>query len=190
MPPTVVDAARALASGRLVVYPTDTLLGLGARATDRAAVRRLLAAKGRPVGRPVSVTVSSTGEVERLAELSPAARRFLRTHLPGPYTVLVRPSKVARRTLAPSLFGGGRTLGVRLPDHPTARELARRAGPLTATSANRHGEPPCRTPAEVRRTFGSQVAVVLPARPPASGVPSTLIDLTGPFPHEVTRRGR
>jgi L-threonylcarbamoyladenylate synthase len=188
MPPTVADAARALASGRLVAYPTDTLIGLGARAHDRAAVRRLLAAKGRPVGSPISVAVSSVEEVEQLAELSTTARRFLRTHLPGPYTVLVRPSAVARRELAPAVLAGGRTLGVRVPCHPVARELARRAGPVTATSANVHGRPPCRTPAEVRRTFGPKVSVVLPARPPVSGRPSTLVDLTGPRPRVVPRR--
>jgi L-threonylcarbamoyladenylate synthase len=188
MRPSVADAARALASGRLVAYPTDTLIGLGARATDRAAVARLQAAKGRPIGQPISVAVSSAEEVERLAKLSLAARRFVRTHLPGPYTVLVRPTSVARRSLAPAVLAGGRTLGLRLPDHPVARELARRAGPLTATSANRHGHPPCRTPAEVRRTFGTKVAVVLAARPKVSGVPSTLVDLTGPRPRAVVRR--
>ena len=185
---SVAAAARALASGRLVAYPTDTLLGLGARATDRAAVRRLQSAKGRPSGQPISVAVSSTEEVEALAALSPAARRFLRTHLPGPYTVLVRPSLVARRSLAPAVLAGSRSLGLRLPDHPVARELARRAGPLTATSANRHGETPCRTPTEVRRTFGAEVAVTLAAWPRVSGVPSTLVDLTGSLPRAVSRR--
>jgi L-threonylcarbamoyladenylate synthase len=188
MRPTVADAARALTSGRLVAYPTDTLIGLGAQATNRAAVRRLLAAKGRPIGQPISVAVSSAEEVEPLAELSSAARRFLRTHLPGPYTVLVRPSAAARRELAPAVLAGGRTLGVRVPSHPLARELARRAGPLTATSANVHDHPPCRTPEEVRRAFGPQVSVVLPARPPVSGVPSTLVDLTGVRPRVVPRR--
>jgi L-threonylcarbamoyladenylate synthase len=188
MRPTVAEAARALAAGRLVAYPTDTLIGLGVRAQDRAAVRRLLAAKGRPSGRPISVAVSSVEEVERLAELSTTARRFLRTHLPGPYTVLVRPSAAARRELAPAFVAGGRTLGVRVPSHPVARELARRSGPVTATSANVHGRPPCRTPAEVRRAFGPKVSVVLPARPPASGVPSTLVDVTGPYPRVVPRR--
>jgi L-threonylcarbamoyladenylate synthase len=188
MRPSVADAARALGSGRLVAYPTDTLIGLGARATDRAAVARLQAAKGRPTGQPISVAVSSAEELERLAQLSPAARRFLRTHLPGPYTLLVRPTAVARRSLAPELLAGRRTLGLRLPDHPVARELARRAGPLTATSANRHGDPPCRTPAEVRRAFGTKVAIVLAARPPVAGVPSMLVDLTGARPRAVSRR--
>jgi L-threonylcarbamoyladenylate synthase len=187
MAPTVADAARAVAAGALVVYPTDTLLGLGAGATDRAAVARLLAAKDRPGEQALSVAVSSYEELERLAELSPAARRFVRTHLPGPYTILVRPSAWAVRHLAPSV-ARGRTLGVRIPDHPVARELARRAGPITATSANRHGAPPARSPAEARAAFGRSVRVYLPARPRPSGAPSLLVDLTGPAPRPVERR--
>jgi L-threonylcarbamoyladenylate synthase len=182
------DAVRALAAGRLVVYPTDTLYGIGARADDPAALARLVAAKGRPSGMPVSIAVSSTEELEPLADLSPMARRFARTHLPGPYTLLVRPSPAGRRALAPAIAEHPGTLGVRVPDHPLARELARRAGPITATSANRHGSAPCRTVAEARRAFGDGIAVYLAGGPRPSGRPSALVDLTGDRPHPVARR--
>ena len=184
---SVADAARALAAGKLVVYPTDTLYGLGARATDRAAVDRLVRAKGRAAAQPVSVALSSTEEIEPLAVLAPAARRFLRNHLPGPYTVLVRPSAFARRTLAPPIVANPGAIGVRIPDHPVARELARRIGPLTATSANRHGEPPSATIAAARRVFASRVAVYVPDGPHPSGRPSELVDLTGPEPRAIAR---
>ena len=188
MTPTLPAAVRALAAGDLVVYPTDTLLGLGARAADRSAVLRLETAKGRPGGQPISVAVSSVPELEALGALAPSARRFVRTHLPGPYTVFLRPSPLARRTLAPRLFAADGSLGVRVPDHSVARELALRVGPITATSANRHGAAPCRTPAEARRAFGRDVRVYLPARPAPSGSPSTLIDLTGAHPRPVARK--
>ncbi|MGD0249306.1 MAG: L-threonylcarbamoyladenylate synthase, partial [Thermoplasmata archaeon] len=155
---------------------------------DRAAVGRLEAAKGRPSGQPISVAVSSVPEVEALAELSGPARRFLRGHLPGPYTVLVRPSPLARRTLAPRVFAENGTVGLRVPDHPVARELARRAGPLTATSANFHGAPPCRTVPEARRVFADRVEVYLGSDPPGSGRPSTLVDLTREEPRAVPRK--
>jgi L-threonylcarbamoyladenylate synthase len=190
MASALADAVRALNAGRLVVYPTDTLLGLGVLASDRAAVERLVEAKGRPPGMPVSIAVSSTEELESFAALSPMGRRFVRTHLPGPFTVLVRPSAAARGRLAPEVAGPHGTVGVRVPDHPLARELARRVGPLTATSANRHGEPPCRTIAEARRAFGADVASYLPAEPRPSGRPSELIDLTHDAPRPVARRGR
>ncbi|HTW55866.1 MAG TPA: L-threonylcarbamoyladenylate synthase [Thermoplasmata archaeon] len=181
-------AVRTLASGGLVVYPTDTLLGLGARAADPEAVRRLADAKGRPPGMPVSVTVSSTAEVEAFARLTPAGRRFVRTHLPGPYTLLVPASPLAERRLAPPATGPSGTVGLRVPDHPLARELARRAGPITATSANAHGRPPCRTVAEARRTFGDGVAVYLSGPPAPSGRASQLVDLTHGDPRPVARR--
>jgi len=188
MGPTVDAAVRALAAGRLVLYPTDTLLGLGARAGDPSALARLEVAKGRPSGQPISVAVSSVPEAEAFAELSEPARRFLRLHLPGPYTALVPPSPLARRQLAPRVFAEGGTVGLRVPDHPLARELARRAGPLTATSANLHGAPPCRTVPEARAVFGDRVAVYLPAVPPGSGIPSTLVDLTREEPRAIPRK--
>jgi L-threonylcarbamoyladenylate synthase len=181
------NAVRALRHGGLVVYPTDTLLGLGARASDRGAVRRLLVAKGRSASQPISVCVSSTEEIEQYAVVRPSARRFLRRHLPGPYTVLLAPSARARRTFAPAVLGRT-TIGFRVPDHFVARELARAAGPITATSANRHGDPTARTLAEARRALGGHVSAYVPADPPGSGEPSTLVDLKGREPRVLARK--
>jgi L-threonylcarbamoyladenylate synthase len=183
----LAEAVAALRRGELVVYPTDTLLGLGALARDRRAVDRLLATKGRSPGQPISVCVSSTEEIERYAVVPPIARRFVRRHLPGPFTVLLAASDEARRTFAPSVGGLG-TIGFRVPDHPVARALARRAGPLTATSANRHGASAARTVHDARRSLGAAVRVYLPAIPPGSGDPSTLVDLTGDAPRVRRRR--
>jgi L-threonylcarbamoyladenylate synthase len=184
---SLADAVRALASGELVVYPTDTLIGIAARATDPVAVDRLAAAKDRPSQLPVSVAVSSLDEVEPLGRFSPAGRRWARLHLPGAYTALLPASALARARLAPPLVSASGVVGFRIPDHPLARELARRAGPITSTSANRHGAPPARTPTEARALFGDAVAVYLPAAPRPSGVPSTLVDLTGPEPRPIPR---
>jgi L-threonylcarbamoyladenylate synthase len=183
----VAAAVRSLRRGELVVYPTDTVLGLGALAGHPRAVRRLLAAKGRSSAQPISVCVSSTEEIERFARVSPAARRFLRRHLPGPFTVLLAPSPAGRREFAPGI-GGAAAIGFRVPDHPVARELARRAGPVTATSANRHGRPPARSARAARRTFGALVACYLSAVPKGTGTPSTVVDLTGAMPREIPRR--
>lgn len=187
MGPSAGAGARALLEGRLVVHPTDTLFALAARALDREAVSRLVAAKGRPTGRPLSVGLSSVEELDRWADLGLGARRFVRDGLPGPYTVLLRPSSEARARLAAEVAAGP-TIGLRVPDHPLARELARRVGPIVATSANRSGAPPPRTLAGCRRELGSAVALYLSGRPFPSGVPSTLVDLTGERPREVPRR--
>jgi len=175
---SVDRAVRALQGGGLVVFPTDTLFGLGARAGDPAAVGRLGQLKQRPGDRRLSAAVSSFEELEALGRFSPSARRWVRRHLPGPYTVLVRPTRAGRRRLSPSV-GGGSAIGLRLPDHPVARELARRVGPIVATSANRHGSPPATSVRAARRAFGRSVAVYLSDGPAPSGNPSGLIDLTG-----------
>ena len=183
----VAHAARALRGGELVVYPTDTLLGLGANASDRRAVARLEALKGRPTGQPLSIALSSTEELDRWAELTPVARSWTRRHLPGPYTVLVPPSPWARRHLPPSIVPPGGAIGLRVPDHPLARELARQVGPVVATSANRHGHPPTPSVACARRTFRNQVAAYVPARPAPSGRPSVFVDLRGDAPRPLGR---
>jgi len=181
-------AADALAAGQLVLYPTDTLYGLAASATDASAVDRLLAAKDRPAQMPISVAVSSLEEIEPLVTWTEQGRALARQIVPGPVTLLVRGSARARRSLAPPLIGPDGTIGIRVPDHPIARELARRAGPLTATSANRHGEPPAASIGEARRGFGDRIAVYLDLGPAPSGRPSTLVDLRGGTPRFVERR--
>jgi L-threonylcarbamoyladenylate synthase len=180
-------AARVLGRGGLVVYPTDTLLGIGARATDRRAVARLRAAKGRGPRSPLSFMVSSFEEVEPWVELDPPRRAALRALLPGPYTLLLTPSGRARRALAPGLLGPGGTVGIRIPDHPVARALAARAGPVVSTSANRHGAPPARSLAAARRVFGRAVGCYLAPTPPPRGRPSTIVDLTRARPRTIRR---
>jgi len=171
------DAVEALRRGGLVVYPTDTLLGLGALASHRGAVGQLLATKGRSPSQPISVCVSSTEEVERYARVSPAARRFLRRHLPGPFTVLLPPSSTARRSFAPSV-GGLATIGFRVPDHPVARELARAAGPITATSANLSGAAECTTAEQVHEQLHGRISIIVDGWASPRDIPSTIIDLT------------
>jgi tRNA threonylcarbamoyl adenosine modification protein (Sua5/YciO/YrdC/YwlC family) len=180
-------AVATLAQGGLVVYPTDTLLGLAARADRSDAVERLIRAKDRPPSLSISFAVSSYEEIERWAELTPERRAEVRRRLPGPYTILLPASPDARRRLAPALIGGSGTVGIRIPDHPVARELARRAGPITCTSANRHGRPAARTVLEARRDLGDAVGAYLPAEPAPRGVASTLLDLTGATARPIRR---
>jgi L-threonylcarbamoyladenylate synthase len=187
MGPSLERAVRALEQGELVVFPTDTLLGLAARAADPTAVARLVRAKARPGTQALSAAVSSVEEIEPLGLLSRPGREFARRRLPGPYTLLLRPTSEARRRLAAPIAGGA-TIGLRVPDHPVARELARRVGPIVATSANRHGDRPARSVAEARKSFGPEVRVYLAARPRPSGRPSEIVDLTGAGPRWVARR--
>jgi L-threonylcarbamoyladenylate synthase len=170
-------AVRELERGGVVVYPTDTLYGLGARLLDRRAVDRVNALKQRPPTTPLSFAVSSHEEVERYARLAPAQRAKLREILPGRYTLLLPSSRWARAHLPRAAQGPGGSVGIRIPDHPVARELARRAGPIVSTSVNRHGAPPARTLAEAVSAFGKEVSAYVDGGPPPSGQPSTILDL-------------
>jgi|HubBroStandDraft_3_1064219.scaffolds.fasta_scaffold221293_2 L-threonylcarbamoyladenylate synthase len=187
MPTDIERAVRALRRGDLVVYPTDTLLGLAARADDPAAVERLQQAKARPTALPLSVAVSSYEEIESLAELDGPRRAWLRRNLPGAYTALLPASPAAKISLAPGVVGAEGTIGIRIPNHPLARTLAELVGPVTSTSANRHGLPPARSISEARTMFGREVAVYLDGEPAPSGRPSELVDLTGARPRPVRR---
>ena len=175
-------AVRTLARGGLVVYPTDTLYGLGARATDRRAIERLYALKGRPRDRPIAIAVASLEEIEPLVEADPVQRAFVRRTLPGATTVVLPASRWARSHLAPLLIAEGGRIGLRVPDHPLARELARRAGPLSCTSANRHGRPDAATLEEARRQLGGEGIRYLSGGPTPAGRGSRIVDLTGPLP--------
>ena len=180
-------AVEAVRRGQPIVYPTDTLWGLGVRPGDARAVRRLYELKDRPGGMPVSVAFSSYEELEPFVELSSAARATVRRWLPGPFTFLLRASVKARRQWVPSVLGESPTVGVRIPDHRVARELLARTGPLTTTSANRHGRPPCRSVADARQVFGHRVGAYVDAGPAPSGRPSTIVVLTGTRPRVLRR---
>jgi L-threonylcarbamoyladenylate synthase len=188
MPDGLTAAVQAVRHGRPIFYPTDTLWGLGVRPGDRPAVHRLYALKERPGGMPVSVAFSSYEEVEPFVRLSPRSRATVRRWLPGPFTFLLRTSARARREWSPAVLGESQTIGVRIPDHALARALLARTGPLTTTSANRHGHPPVRTPAEARREFGRRVGAFVTGGERPSGRPSTIVAFTGPRPR-IIRRG-
>ena len=171
----------------MVVYPTDTLWGLGASVRSARAVDQVLELKERPAGQPMSIAFSSTEEVERYTSLTPRERRWVRRLLPGPVTLLLPPSPWARRVLPPALVAHETAIGIRVPDHPVARTLALEAGPITSTSANRHGEPPVRSVQEARHVFGKRVGCYLSEGPSPSGRPSEIIDLTREPPLVVGR---
>jgi len=184
--PAVAAAADVLRRGGLVAFPTETFYGLGADATNPAAVARIFEAKGRPPDKPLLVLVDSVEMVATVArEVSPAARRLMARYWPGPLTLVLR----ARPELPAALTAGSGTVGVRLSGHPVARALVRAARvPVTAPSANPHGGPsPC-TADEVVAGLGRRVDLVLDGGPTPGGPASTVLDLTR-VPPAVLRAG-
>jgi len=128
-------AAAAVDRGDLVVYPTETVYGLGADALDAAAVERVFDLKGRDRSNPLSLGVASVDDALRYTRPTERAVAFARAFLPGPVTVVVE-----RGDRVPDALTAGRDrVGIRVPDHDLARALTAETGPLTATSANVSG---------------------------------------------------
>lgn len=184
LPPDAQEQVRqgvaVLRQGGVVAFPTDTLYGLGVNIYDGKAVERVFEIKGRPYGMPLPVLLASSDDLEQVvSEVPEAARRLMEHFWPGPLT-LVLPKAEAVPEL---ITARGWKVGVRVPDHPVPRALARGLGaPVTGTSANRSGGAPTRTAVQVRQQLGDLVDLVIEAGPPPAGRESTVLDLTGPVP--------
>lgn len=174
----IAEASEALASGQLVIFPTDTVYGLAARPDDAVATRKLFLAKGRSEDLAIPVLAGSVRDAHEVGEFDERAE-LLAGAWPGKITLVLPRTAEA---LGWSLGGDGGTVGVRIPKHPLALALLARTGPLAVTSANRSGEPPLEDGDSLAAVFGDEVAVYLCQDAPLSGAPSTVIDLTGPEP--------
>ncbi|MDO5710804.1 MAG: L-threonylcarbamoyladenylate synthase [Micrococcales bacterium] len=182
---TVRFAASAVRRGELIVLPTDTVYGVGANAFDAAAVRALLAAKGRGRDTPIAVLVPDPRTVDGLAVDVPAyARRLIEEFWPGPLTLVLR----AQTSLLWDLGDTNGTVGLRMPDQEVALALLAQTGPMAVTSANKHGQPAATTVEEAREQLGKDVAIYLDGGPCDGQPPSTILDCTKDEP-VVLRRG-
>ncbi len=175
---TATDQAIALAiaamrAGEAIVYPTETFYGIGADALSSAALERIFAIKGRDAAKTIALIAHNDEAAFAVArEVPPIARILARAFWPGPLT-LVMP---ARTGLPLALVGPDGGVGVRVSSHPIARALAQGLGrAITATSANRSGEPPACTLAAARAALASQVKVFVEGGTLTGGAPSTVV---------------
>lgn len=136
-------AADMVMKGGVIAYPTETVYGIGALATDEKAILRVYEVKRRPRSMPLSIAVSGMDMLREVAEVEHPD--FIRKFLPGPVTVILKKKPV----LPDILTAGSGTVGIRFPDHPLALDLISRTGPIVSTSANLHGEPDPITAEEV-----------------------------------------
>jgi L-threonylcarbamoyladenylate synthase len=184
-PEAVERAGRALASGHVVALPTDTVYGLAVDPFDPAAAERVFSVKRRPHHVELPVLIADEDQVAALASAVPAAARLLMARFwPGALTIVLP----RRAGLGAHLGAGRATVGVRRPAHPVPLALCRALGPLAATSANLHGQPPLTTAGAVAAAFGGRVALVLDGGP-CTGSPSTVVDCTLDEPR-LLRQGR
>lgn len=176
-------AARAIQDGELVVYPTETVYGLGGDATDPAVVERVFETKGRSRDHPISLAVPSLEAAADYVAISDVERSFARTFLPGPVTVVCE-----RQGTVPDVLTAGRDrVGLRVPDCQPAREFLRAAGTaITATSANRSGSANARRPEQVDEVVRDAAAVVVDGGETPGGE-STVVDVSAGTIHRPGR---
>jgi L-threonylcarbamoyladenylate synthase len=180
---TAVDILRR---GGVIAFPTDTVYGVGAHAFLSEAVAKLYAVKERPASHAIPLLLPDAGALPAVCEdIPPEAWQLAERFWPGGLSlVLLRSSAVPDIVVA-----GGRTVAVRVPDHPLIVELCRRLGaPLAATSANRHRQPAPITAGEVERQLGGRIPLILDGGRCRGGMSSTIIDLTV-HPHQIVRPG-
>ncbi|MFB6111696.1 MAG: L-threonylcarbamoyladenylate synthase [Halobacteriaceae archaeon] len=180
--PAALDrAADAIRDGDLVVYPTETVYGLGADATNTGAIETVYEAKRRDRDRPISLAVPTIEAASRFAQFGQRERAFMEQFLPGPVTVVCE-----RREGVPDVLTATRErVGIRIPDHPVARALLERVAPLTATSANVSGTGSVRRPGELSASVRGAVRMVLDdGTTPGGG--STVVDVAN---RTIHRRG-
>jgi L-threonylcarbamoyladenylate synthase len=179
-PESLKEAGRLLKSGQLVVFPTETVYGLGANALDPAAVQRVFDAKGRPADNPLIVHVASVEAAKKLvASWPPLADRLARAFWPGPLTLVL-----PRAPQVPDLVTAGLgSVAVRVPAHPVAQAVLRAAGvPVAAPSANTSGRPSPTTAQHAESDLGDKVPLYLDGGPASVGVESTVVSLLGAEP--------
>ncbi len=154
---SIAAAADAIRGGELVVYPTETVYGLGADALDEEAIERVFEAKRRARDKPISLAVPDVDAALEYVRATERERRFMREFLPGPVTVLSE-----KREEVPDVLTGGRSrVGVRVPDHEVALALLGETAPVTATSANVSGRPSATRVADVDDEIREAAAVVV-----------------------------
>jgi L-threonylcarbamoyladenylate synthase len=175
-----LDAAvTAIADGKLVLLPTDTVYGVAADAFTPAAVTGLLAAKNRGRTMPVPVLIGEASTLAGLVlDLPPVATQLAEAFWPGGLTLVLEHAP----SLAWDLGDAEGTVAVRLPDDELTRDLIRRTGPLAVSSANRSGRPAATTAQEADQQLGEHAAVILDGGPRASSAASTIVDCTAPTP--------
>ncbi|MGB5080711.1 MAG: L-threonylcarbamoyladenylate synthase [Burkholderiales bacterium] len=183
----IQQAVAVLKRGGLVAFPTETVYGLGADASNPAAVARIYEVKGRPAGHPVIVHIGEVGQLERWArEIPEAASKLAARFWPGPLTLVLERAP----GVGDGITGGQDTIGIRVPGHPVALELLHRfGGGIAAPSANKFGRISPTTAEHVRNDLGKEIDLILDGGPCEIGIESTIVDLSGERP-VLLRPGR
>lgn len=173
----IQEAIRVMAKGGIVLYPTDTVYGLGANIFNRKAVRRIYEIKERSLMKPLSIIVSDKQAIGLVANLRTKDKLAIDKYLPGPYTLILNKSKIVPRAITSGL----KEIGVRIPDNKIACSISA-LFPVTTTSANLSDQEVCKTPEAILNQLNHEVDLVIDVGELNKNHPSTIINLTTPEP--------
>ncbi|MBT4482344.1 MAG: threonylcarbamoyl-AMP synthase [Candidatus Latescibacteria bacterium] len=176
----IEEAVNVLKNGGIVVYPTETVYGIGCDPFNRIAYERVQHLKGRNNNKQMLLLACSLSQVEHFTgRLADIPRRLAHEFWPGPLTMVIKP----RNEMPVYLYGDSGGVAFRITSHPIAAALSRNFGcPITSTSANMTGKPTVGTYEEALNMFGKDVSIVIKNHIPLNGTPSTVIDLTSGKP--------
>ncbi len=175
----ILEAAALIKRGELVVFPTETVYGLGANAFDGQAVAKIFKAKGRPQDNPLIVHISEIDEIKNIAvDIPDGFYKLAERFMPGPLTVILKKSD----KIPCEVTAGGDTVGVRMPDNKYARELISKSFPLAAPSANRSKHISPTTAEHVYEDLAGEIPLILDGGECSVGIESTVLDLTCDIP--------
>jgi L-threonylcarbamoyladenylate synthase len=183
--PVLADLVRrVLGESGLIALPTESFYGLAVAPSDEQALARLWQVKGRSEGKPILVLIGDGSQLGPFVRsIPPAATVLMNAFWPGPLTIVFP----ASAELSDAVTAGTGSVGIRLSAWPSLRDLLRRVGPVTGTSANREGLPPPTTAEEVQHSLGDLLDLIIDAGPTTGGRPSTVIDVQGPI--RIVREG-
>ena len=169
----ISEAIKVLADGGVVLYPTDTVYGLGANIFDNSAVKRVFKIKQRSLLKPLSILISDVEAIDLVAKVSLSQKEVINNYLPGPYTFILKKNPVVPRVVT----SGSSYVGVRVPDNDIARSLAS-IFPITTTSANVSDDEMLSTPDEIIKQLDCDVDLVIDVGELKSKRASMIVDLS------------
>lgn len=172
----ITSAAAIISRGGVIAYPTETIYGLGADATNEQAIRRIFEIKGRDFANPISVIIGNPRDIYPLVrEVTDTAQKLMDTFWPGPLTIVFKSAD----GVLPLITANTGKIGIRLTSHEVARQIAAKTGkPLTATSANLSGAQECASASEVAVQLGDKIDAIIDLGNTSGTIGSTIIDVT------------
>jgi L-threonylcarbamoyladenylate synthase len=176
----LATASEVLRAGGVVAIPTDTVYGIAVALDTPGGIERLFEVKRRPPDKGIALLIDDAAQAASVGVMTPAAAALAGAFWPGGLTLVVRQRTDVRFPAA--LTGGAATVGLRVPDHPMPRALARATGPLPTTSANLSGAPEARDAAEILAQLGDEIDLIVDGGPAQGGPASTVVDCSGARP--------